>query len=139
LKDAADFSIYAPGSSAGLRVSILRSFAAPPEAQRDDREAMRDRISATATALLALLGIDADPVKSRQHILLSNIFDQAWRAGQDLELGAIIQRIQTPPFQRVGVLDLEAFYPAQDRFGLAESEQSVGLAWFRSQARGRAA
>jgi hypothetical protein len=121
LKDSADFSIYTPGSAAGLRVSILRSFAAPAEAQRDDREAMRDRVSATATALLALLGIDADPVKSREHILLSNILDQAWRAGQDLDLGALIQKIQKPPFARVGVLDLEAFYPAQDRFELAMS------------------
>jgi hypothetical protein len=121
LRDAAEFSIYTPGSAAGLQVSILRSFGAPPAAMADDREAMRDRVSATATALLALLGIDADPVKSREHILLSNILDNAWRAGQDLDLAAIIQRIQTPPFQRIGVLDLEAFYPDKDRFELAMS------------------
>ena len=121
LREAAEFSIYTPGSSAGLPVSILRSFAAPPASQRDDREAMRDRVSAAAGGLLALLGMDTDPTQSREHILLSNILDQAWRAGQDLDLPGLIDRIQTPPFRRVGVLDLEAFYPAKERFRLAAS------------------
>ncbi|MCC6857984.1 MAG: DUF87 domain-containing protein [Bryobacterales bacterium] len=119
LKEAAEFAIYTPASTAGLPVSILGSFAAPPPEIADDREAMRERVSATATSLLGLVGIEADPVRSREHVLLSTIFDRAWRQGQALDLGAIIQQVQTPPVQRFGALDLDAFFPARERFDLA--------------------
>ena len=118
LKDAADFVIYTPGSTAGIPVSILRSFAAPGEDILNDSDLMRERVSTTATSLLGLLGIEADPIQSREHILLSTVLDQAWREGRDLDLAALIQQVQTPPFTRVGVLDLESFYPAKERFGL---------------------
>jgi hypothetical protein len=119
LRAAADFTIYTPGSTAGLPVSILKSFAAPAQAVRDDPESLRDRINTVATSVLGLLGVTADPIQSREHILLSSLLDAAWSAGQDLDLPALIQQIQTPPFAKVGVLDLEAFYPQKDRFGLA--------------------
>ena len=119
LKDAADFAIYTPGSTAGIPVSILASFAAPGAAIRGDDELLQERVSSTATSLLGLLGIDADPVKSREHILLSNLFTAAWSAGSDLDLATLIGQIQRPPMQKVGVLDLESFYPAKDRYGLA--------------------
>ncbi|MBK9166362.1 MAG: ATP-binding protein [Bryobacterales bacterium] len=119
LREAADFAIYTPGSEAGIPVSVLQSFAAPPASTLEDREALRDRVNATATALLSLLGIDANPLQSREHILLSNLFEHAWRDGRDLDLAALIYAIQSPPFQRVGVLDLDAFFPSKDRFGLA--------------------
>jgi hypothetical protein len=121
LRDAADFAIYTPGSNAGIPLSILKSFAAPSEAIRDDTELLRERIGTTATSLLGLLGIDADPIKSREHILISTILDTAWKQGQALDLPAMIQQIQTPPVKRVGVLDLEAFFPSKDRFALAMS------------------
>jgi len=119
LRDAADFAIYTPGSSAGIPVSILASFAAPAAAIRDDRELLQDRVSSTATSLLGLLGIAADPVKSREHILLSTLFSAAWSAGADLDLAGLIAQIQTPPVQKVGVLDMESFYPSKERYGLA--------------------
>jgi hypothetical protein len=119
LRDAAEFTIYTPASTAGRPVSVLRSFAAPPAAVLDDREAMRDRVAVTATSILSLAGINADPVQSREHILLSTILDRAWRDGKDLDLAAIIQQVQAPGFKKVGVLDLESFYPARERFGLA--------------------
>ncbi len=121
LRDAADFAIYTPGSNAGIPLSILKSFAAPPAAIRDDEELLRERIGTTATSLLGLLGIDADPIKSREHILIATILDAAWRQGQELDLAGLIQQIQTPPVKRVGVLDLEAFFPSKDRFALAMS------------------
>lgn len=121
LRDSADFAIYTPGSNAGLPVSILASFAAPSSAIRNDEELMQERVATTATSLLGLLGIDADPVKSREHILLSNLFALAWAAGSDLDLSTLIEQIQTPPLQRVGVLDLESFYPSKDRHELATS------------------
>jgi hypothetical protein len=84
LRDAADFRIYTPGSNAGFQVSILKSFAAPPQSIRDDNELMAERVNTTVTSLLGLLGIDADPIKSREHILISNILNSAWAAGKDL-------------------------------------------------------
>ena len=119
LRDAADMVIYTPGSEAGLPVSMLKSFAAPSEELRRDREQMRDRVQAAAGSLLGMLGINADPVQSREHILLSLLLDKAWQAGKDLSLPELIQQIQTPPVERVGVFDLESFFPAKDRFGLA--------------------
>lgn len=119
LKDAAEFAVYTPASSAGRSVSVLQSFAAPPEQVIDDREAMRDRVAVTASSLLSLAGIEADPVQSREHILLSTILDRSWRDGKNLDLAGIIQQIQTPGFNKVGVLDLDSFYPSKDRFGLA--------------------
>jgi hypothetical protein len=119
LKEAADFAIYTPGSSAGLSVSILKSFAAPAEAVRKDAEALRDRINTAATSILGLIGVSADPVQDREHILLSSLFNTAWSAGQDLDLPALIQQIMAPPFEKVGVVDLESFYPSKDRSHLA--------------------
>ena len=119
LRDAADMVIYTPGSEAGIPVSVLRSFSAPPRSIRDDAELMRDRVSATATSLLGLIGIDADPIRSREHILIATILNAAWCEGKSLDIAALIQQIQTPPVTRIGVLELEAFYPSKDRFGLA--------------------
>ncbi len=119
LREAADFTIYTPGSTAGLPVSILKSFAAPAQALRDDPETLRDRINTVATSVLGLVGVTADPIQSREHILLSSLLDSYWSAGRDLDLPTLIQQIQTPPFAKVGVLDLEAFYPQKERFGLA--------------------
>jgi hypothetical protein len=121
LRDAADFAIYTPGSNAGIPLSVLESFATPPPAIRDDEELLRERIGTTATSLLGLLGIDADPIKSREHILIATILDTAWRQGRELDLAGLIRQIQTPPVKRVGVLDLEAFFPSKDRFALAMS------------------
>ena len=118
LRDAADVLIYTPGSNAGIPISILKSFAAPPPAILEDGDLMRDRIGTTVTSLLGLVGIEADPVQSREHILLSTILDTSWRQGQDLDLAALIQQVQKPPVSKIGVLDLESFYPSKDRFGL---------------------
>jgi hypothetical protein len=119
LRDAADFSIYTPGSNAGTSVSILKSFTAPPEALRQDTELLGERINTTVTSLLGLVGIDADPIRSREHILISNILHQEWSAGRDLDIGTLILKIQTPPMTKIGVMDLDSFFPGQDRFELA--------------------
>lgn len=119
LRETVDFAVYTPGSRAGIPISILKSFAAPPAAEREDDERMAEAVTTTATSVLTLLGVDADPVQSREHILLSAILNQSWRAGEDLDLAGIIQKIQKPPFTKVGVLDVETFFSEKDRFGLA--------------------
>jgi hypothetical protein len=121
LRDAADLAIYTPGSTAGRPLRLLRSFDAPPPALAADPEAVRERLQAAVSSLLALLGLSADPVQSRESILLQNIVATAWNAGQSLDLAALIRAIQQPPFERVGVFDLESFYPAKERTALAMS------------------
>lgn len=119
LRESVDMAVYTPGNSAGRPLQILRSFSAPPPAVAQDAGALRDRIMSAVSGLLGLMGINADPIQSREHILLSNILDRAWRDGRSLDIAGIIQDIQKPPFEKIGVFDLESFYPAKERFGLA--------------------
>ncbi|MEX2111882.1 MAG: ATP-binding protein [Pirellulales bacterium] len=119
LRASVEMAIYTPGSSAGMPISVLRSFAAPPEVVLDDREALGDRIAASVAGLLALVGVDADPIRSREHILLSQILESAWRKGQDVDVASLIHSIQRPPMDRVGVVDIETFFPNKDRLELA--------------------
>jgi hypothetical protein len=119
MKETADFTIYTPGSDAGMPVSILQSFAAPQLSWDTESEALRERIQGTVSALLGLVGIEADPVRSREHILLSNLFEHFWRQGEDLDLAKIIISIQDPPIRKLGVFDLDTFFPQKDRFELA--------------------
>jgi hypothetical protein len=137
LRKAADFAIYTPGSRSGLPVSLLQSFAAPSAAIRDDAELLGERAASTATSLLSLAGVDAPP-RSREHTLVTNILTSAWKGGGDLDLAALIQQVQAPPFQRVGVLDLEAFFPQKERFDLSMRFNAVLAApgfeqWFEGE------
>ncbi len=118
LRKAADVAVYTPGSTAGLPVSILQAFDAPAKEVLADTELLSERIQATVASLLGLLGIEADPVQSREHILLSTILGAAWSAGAGLDLAGLIQQVQRPPMQKIGVLDLESFYPEKERFNL---------------------
>ncbi len=119
LRDSADFAIYTPGGSAGTPIALLRSLAAPPAETRADEESLRDRVEATVSGFLFLLGLDVDPVQSREHILLSSLLDHSWRQGKSLDLAALIRSVRSPPIERVGVLDVESFFPSADRFALA--------------------
>ncbi|MGE3518830.1 MAG: DUF87 domain-containing protein [Vicinamibacterales bacterium] len=116
LRDSAAFTVYTPGSSAGRPVSVLASFARP---SMDDLELARERAHTTVAGLLGLAGIDAEPLRSREHILLTTILLDAWKAGDDPDLALLIQRTQQPPMARIGVIDVESFYPSKDRFELA--------------------
>ena len=118
-RNAVDLAIYTPGSDAGLPLSILKSFDPPGADLMEHADLMRERVATTATSLLGLLGIGADPLQSREHILLSTLFDLTWRRGERLDLQRLIQLVQTPPVPRIGVLDLEAFCPSAERFQLA--------------------
>lgn len=119
LLNSVDISIFTPGSNAGIPLSILKSFEAPPPTLLEDSELLSEKVSTTVSGLLGLLGIQADPLQSREHILISNLFQAAWRGGQSLDLPSLIQQIQNPPLKRIGVFELDSFYPAQERFKLA--------------------
>jgi len=119
LRKNVDLAIYTPGSNAGIPVSVLRSFSAPDPELIDDVDLYRERVQATATGILTLIDIDADPVTSREHILISRLLDHAWQDGRDLDIASLINEIQNPPIQQVGVMTLDSFFPAKDRFALA--------------------
>jgi hypothetical protein len=120
LEKSVHFAIYTPGSDAGIPVSILASLKAPEIAWESNRELLREKISSTVTAILGLVGLtDIDPVRSREHILLANIFEAAWSQGNDLTLSELIMQTQSPPFAKLGVFDVNTFFPEKDRFGLA--------------------
>jgi hypothetical protein len=125
LKESADFLIYTPGSDAGLPVSILSSLAAPQLDWEENQESLREQISGTVSALLGLAGIDADPVRSREHILLANIFEHYWRNNQDLDLPSLILAIQNPPVRTLGVFDVDTFFPPKDRFSLTMALNNI--------------
>lgn len=119
LREAAEFRVYTPGSNAGIPVSILKSFDAPNETVRQDVELLGERINTTATSLLGLIGITADPLRSREHILISNILNHEWSNGRSLDIASLIQQIQAPPMTKIGVMELDSFFPAGDRLELA--------------------
>ncbi len=121
VRQAVDYAVYTPGSDAGIPISILTSLQAPVLSWDENREAIREKISSTATALLGLVGIEADPVKSREHILLANLIERSWVDGEDLDLSELIRQIQNPPFERLGAFEMDQFYSEEDRFELAVS------------------
>ncbi len=119
LKNSVEYRIYTPGSDAGIPVNIMGSFAAPDVDFDKEAEMLRERIQGTVAALLGMIGNDEDPVRSREGILLATIFEHYWRKGEDLDLSKLILSVQTPPVEKLGVFDVDTFFPEKDRFNLA--------------------
>jgi hypothetical protein len=117
LKDAADFTIYTPGSSNGVPLNVVGDLRAP--AAGGDAELLQDEVEGLVASLLGLLGIESDPLSGREHILLTNLVAKAWGEGRSVDLAALVAQVQNPPMRKLGVIDLETFYPAADRMGLA--------------------
>jgi hypothetical protein len=125
LQTSADFTIYTPGSTAGLPISILTSLAVPALDWTTDLEAIRERIQGLVAALLSLVGVDGDPIRSREAILLAHLIEHYWEQGEDLTLEKLILAIQTPPIRKLGVFDVDNFYPLKDRSELAIALNSL--------------
>ncbi|MFN5530064.1 MAG: ATP-binding protein, partial [Planctomycetaceae bacterium] len=118
-RDATDLAIYTPGGTAGLSLTVLKSFKAPDQSVKDDSDLFRERVGGAVSGLLALLGISGDVIRSREHILLSTILERAWNDGRDVDMPTLIREIQAPPFTTIGVMDIESIFPAPDRFKLS--------------------
>ena len=120
LKTAVDRTVYTPGSTAGIPVSIVSSFATPDVPWESNKESLREKISTIVTALLGLIGLNnIDPLRSREHILLCNLIETAWSTGKELDLMELILQVQTPPIARLGAFPLDSFFPPKDRMELA--------------------
>ncbi len=119
LKDTVDVTIYTPGSQAGVPVNVVGSLAAPDLDWDLDAEAGRDEIEGFVSSLLTLAGIEADPLSSPEHILLANIIEHAWSQGRDLDMASLIGQVQDPPMRKLGVFEVDTFFPPKDRTALA--------------------
>lgn len=128
LRQSVDMAVYTPGSSAGRPLAMLGSLEAPEKAILDDPEARRERIESLVSGILAMAGIDAEPGRSREHLLVSAIVDALWKSGQEVDFGTLVRAIPAPPIERVGFLELENFFPAADRFQLAGKLNTVAAA-----------
>ncbi len=117
LHEGVDVRIYTPGAAHGVALNIIGSLDVP--ADMGDAQGVQEEIDAYVSSLLHLVGIDADPLSSREHILLSTIINHAWTQGRALDLATLVASVQQPPVRKVGVLELDAYYPADDRMGLA--------------------
>ncbi len=123
-RDAADVRVYTPGSTAGRPLSILKSFGRPPDVVMDDPELLAERLTASVSALLTLVGRSTDPT-GRDHVLLATLLEHLWRSGRDAGLADLILGVQTPPFTQIGVLDVDTFAPPGDRAKLAMAMNAV--------------
>lgn len=126
LKNSAQYGIYTPGSDSGIPVSVLSSLAAPDLSWDENREVLREKIASTVTALLGLVGYDdIDPLRSREHMLLANIFENAWSLRKNVDFKELILQVQTPPFDKIGAFDVSKLFPEKDRMELAMALNSV--------------
>jgi len=119
LRDNSEFKIYTPGSSIGISMNILGSLKAPWLDWESNAEIIRDEIEGLVSSILVLAGVDSDPVSGPEHILISTIVETWWRQGKDLDLATMVGQIPTPPFRKMGVFDLEMFFPEKQRMKLA--------------------
>jgi len=118
---ATTMTIYTPGSSSGVPVSVLSSFQAPSAEVANDTDTFNDLVNSTTVSLLALIGVEGDPLQSSEHILLSSILIHFWRKGENLSIEGLIGNIVNPPFTKIGVFPLDTFYPQTQRMSLAMS------------------
>ena len=118
-------TIYTPGSRAGVPIDLAASLRRPPEAILSDSDDFANYLQSTVAGLLALLDIEADPLESKEYILLAQLLSRTWSAGEDLDIQTLVGRIVKPPFKKIGVLPLESFYPEKERFRFATRFNAV--------------
>jgi hypothetical protein len=118
-------TIYTPGSSAGVSINVMSSLDVPPAQILEDGDTFASYLKSTTTSLLSLVGIEADPLESKEYILLAQIITKSWLANEDLSIESIIGKILNPSFKKIGVLPLDDFYPQNDRFKLATKFNSL--------------
>lgn len=122
MRERSDFALYTPGGLFGRPLSVEGLFNAP---QERDREIINDMVVSAASSLLYLIGIEADPIKSREHVFLSEIIRLRWSEGKAVDLPHLIKAVQNPPMKTIGVMDIETFFPEKNRFDLALQLNSI--------------
>jgi hypothetical protein len=118
-------TIYTPGSSAGISINIMASMEVPTAEVMDDSDTLASFLKSTVSSLLSLIGIEADPIDSKEYILLAQIISENWIAGKSITIEELIGSIINPPFKKVGVLPLDSYYPQSERFKFATRFNAV--------------
>ncbi|MDB4984914.1 MAG: putative ATP-binding protein, partial [Myxococcaceae bacterium] len=111
--------VITPGSSAGEPLHVLSALERQSERWSQDPESARAALSAAVSLLLRLLGRDADPARSKEHVLLSVLAEARLSAGESADLSALLLDVVQPPITHVGALELDAFLPKSERRALA--------------------
>jgi len=119
LRKSVDMTIYTPGSQAGVPLNIVGNMKPPALSWDSDAETIRDEIQGIVSGLLSLIDVDIDPISSREHILMSNLIENAWQSGTSIDLPTLIGQVATPPIRKLGVFDIETFFPDKARMALA--------------------
>ena len=125
LADKMQLRVFTPGSESGIPVDLLGSLQAPPPAIREDPDAWREMVAGTVSGLLALMGVEADPVRSPEHLVMQRILEEAWSAGETLDMEQLVLRIVDPPFKKVGVFPVDRFWKPDKRMDLAMALNGV--------------
>ena len=118
-------TIYTPGSSAGISINVLGSLQAPPAEVLQDADTFASYLKSTVSGLLSLIKITADPVSSKEYLLIAQILANHWMADESISLETLIGEIIAPNFEKIGVLPLESFYPQEKRFTLATKFNAI--------------
>ena len=119
LRSSVDMTIYTPGSESGVPLNVIGRMLPPDLSWDTDAETIRDEIQGIVSGLLSLIDVDTDPIASREHILVSNLIENAWRNGDATDLPTLINQVATPPIRKLGVFDVDTFFPEKDRMAFA--------------------
>lgn len=115
LRSGHEMIVYTPGSTTGVPLNLIGSLAPPPGL---DAESIHDEVESLVQGLLGLVDITSDPMSGREHVLMANIIETAWANNETLDLPALLLRIQDPPMRKLGVIEIDAFFPKADRTAL---------------------
>ena len=118
LRAAHDALIYTPGSKAGIPLNVIQSLEAPSVPFDSAEEDLRDEIGGIVGGLLGLVHVDADPLQSREAVLLATLIERGWREGRGFTLEGLLAAVADPPFDKLGALPLETAFPRKERQGL---------------------
>ena len=124
-----------PGRPRGIPLNIVGVAAAARRTAPTSRPS-RDEIEGYVSGLLGLVGIEADPLSSREHILLANLIEQAWVPGPGPRPRHARRPGASPPIRKLGVFDIDTFFPPDDRID-AGPASSTGCWRRRRSRRGR--
>ncbi len=111
--------VITPGADAGELLHVLSSLERRSSRWDTDVEGASAALSAAISLILRLLGREADPAKSREHVLLSVLAERRLRAGQTADIGALMPEIVSPPVESIGALAVDEFLSKKARKELA--------------------
>jgi DNA helicase HerA-like ATPase len=135
-RETTELRVITPGGSAGEPLHILSALERHSDHSRRDPESARAALSAAVSLVLRLLGREADPARSREHVLLSVLAERRLKEDVPAELGGLPEDLANPPIENIGALTVDEYLPRSERRALAAALNSL-LASPRSQRGGK--